>query len=272
MHIERGSTWNKWDFHVHTPYSILNNQYGFDPDPNYKTDVAQFDEYVKILFSKAIEKEIVAIGITDYFSVDGYKRIRLEYLDKPEKMTDLFPDDEMRERIEQIYVFPNIEFRIPTFIGKKASPVNYHVIFSDCVPVQEIEREFLLQLKLKQDMGTDLPLCRENIERIGADYRKNNPATGSDYHIGLEHITIDENKILEVLKNEVFKDKYFISIPVDDSLSSAVTWQGRDSIPRKLLYQQSNLLMTSNDHTVIRQINRCLIRHFIFDFSRMCAQ
>lgn len=26
-----GSEWNKWDFHVHTPYSILNNNYGFDP-------------------------------------------------------------------------------------------------------------------------------------------------------------------------------------------------------------------------------------------------
>lgn len=26
-----GSEWRKWDFHVHTPYSILNNHYGFDP-------------------------------------------------------------------------------------------------------------------------------------------------------------------------------------------------------------------------------------------------
>lgn len=29
-----GSTWHKWDFHAHTPYSILkhlNNEYGFDP-------------------------------------------------------------------------------------------------------------------------------------------------------------------------------------------------------------------------------------------------
>ena len=28
---EIGSTWGKWDFHVHTPYSILNNQFGFNP-------------------------------------------------------------------------------------------------------------------------------------------------------------------------------------------------------------------------------------------------
>ena len=31
MRIERGSTWNIWDFHVHTPYSRLNNNFGFAP-------------------------------------------------------------------------------------------------------------------------------------------------------------------------------------------------------------------------------------------------
>ena len=31
MNIERGSVWRKWDFHVHTPYSILNNNYGVNP-------------------------------------------------------------------------------------------------------------------------------------------------------------------------------------------------------------------------------------------------
>ena len=54
MHIERGSTWNRWDFHVHTPYSILNNQFGFNPDPEWKTDIIEFDEYVRILFTKAV--------------------------------------------------------------------------------------------------------------------------------------------------------------------------------------------------------------------------
>jgi hypothetical protein len=61
MFIERGSTWNRWDFHVHTPYSILNNQFGFNPNPKWKTDIAEFDNYVKTLFTKAVEKEIIAI-------------------------------------------------------------------------------------------------------------------------------------------------------------------------------------------------------------------
>ena len=70
-----GSTWGKWDFHVHTPYSILNNGYGFDPfDPEDNYHEKDFDEYVKTLFSKAIENDITAIGITDYFMIEGYKR------------------------------------------------------------------------------------------------------------------------------------------------------------------------------------------------------
>ena len=116
MHIERGSTWNRWDFHVHTPYSILNNQFGFNPDPEWQTDIAEFDWYVRTLFTKAVEKGIVAIGITDYFSIDGYKRIREAYLCKPEKMEELFPNEELRSEIERIYVFPNIHLNMLSIV------------------------------------------------------------------------------------------------------------------------------------------------------------
>ena len=38
----------KWDFHVHTPYSILNNNYGFNPFELTESDLeTEFDEYVK---------------------------------------------------------------------------------------------------------------------------------------------------------------------------------------------------------------------------------
>ena len=68
MSFERGSEWRKWDLHVHTPYSYLNNQFG-----------SNFDEYVKQLFLNAILSQIAVIGITDYFSIDGYKKIKQEY-------------------------------------------------------------------------------------------------------------------------------------------------------------------------------------------------
>ncbi len=55
-------------FNVHTPYSILNNNYGFNPFELTESDLeTEFDEYVKKLFTLAVENNVAAIGITDYF-------------------------------------------------------------------------------------------------------------------------------------------------------------------------------------------------------------
>ena len=247
MHIERGSTWNRWDFHVHTPYSILNNQFGFDPDPNYQTDVAEFDEYVKKLFENAVDKEIAAIGVTDYFSIDGYKRIRQEYLDRPEKMIELFPDEAIRSSIEQIYLFPNIEFRIENLIEQH--PVNYHVILSAQLPIIDIEEGFLQRLEISHETGNVLPLTRNNIERIGREYKQHNVANGTDYHVGLNRTVVDYKTIYKVLnESATLKDQYFIAIPVDEDLSQ-VDWCGHYYQTRKILYHQADLLLSSNART-----------------------
>ena len=126
MDNKYGSLWNKWDFHVHTPYSILNNNYGFNPFTvtDEEENEKLFDEYVLKLFTKAIEENIVAIGITDYFMINGYKRITEQYLNNPDKLASLFPDPATREKVKKIYVFPNIELRINTFVGERANSVN----------------------------------------------------------------------------------------------------------------------------------------------------
>ncbi|MDO5138582.1 MAG: hypothetical protein Q4D71_09035, partial [Oscillospiraceae bacterium] len=250
MHIERGSTWNRWDFHVHTPYSILNNQFGFDPDPDWKSDVDKFDEYVKKLFQKAVEKGIVAIGITDYFSIDGYKRIRQAYLDKQEKMKELFPDDEFRSRVEHIYVFPNIELRLDTFVGDDNHSVNYHVIFSGDIECGFIEERFLQRLTFIHHTGAVLPINRASIKQVGREYKQNNPKeTRDDYLVGLEKAAVHHDKVINVLKESIdLTDKFFLSIPVDEDLST-LKWDGRYSETRRLLYHQCHFLMSSNAGT-----------------------
>lgn len=44
-------------------------------------------------------------------------------------METLFPNEEIRKQVEKIYIFPNIEVRLNTFVGEKANAVNYHIIF-----------------------------------------------------------------------------------------------------------------------------------------------
>ena len=45
-------------------------------------EFSDWDSYVKALFNKALENKIAAIGITDYFTIDGYKKLKGEYLNK----------------------------------------------------------------------------------------------------------------------------------------------------------------------------------------------
>ena len=50
MEYNYGSIWRKWDFHVHTPYSILNNNYGFNPFEIGEDELeASFDNFFKRL-------------------------------------------------------------------------------------------------------------------------------------------------------------------------------------------------------------------------------
>lgn len=247
MNNQIGSVWNKWDFHIHTPYSILNNNYGFNPFED--EDEEKFDTYVQTLFTKAIEKNIVAIGITDYFMIEGYKRIKLNYLSNPEKMKQLFPDESMRRSVERIFVFPNIELRLKIFIGEQASSVNYHVIFSDTVPIQEIEDNFLQELKFNPRAGQKKSLTRANIEQYGKKIKEENGAKGSDLMVGLMHITVTDENVIKILKeNPAFAGRYLITIPVDENLSN-VSWNGRDYSSRRNLYQQCHCLLTSNPGT-----------------------
>jgi hypothetical protein len=62
---EKGSEWRKWDLHIHTPQTKLNNNYHVVNEQ----DVWDY-------FCEKIELSDVSIfGITDYFSIDNYNAL-----------------------------------------------------------------------------------------------------------------------------------------------------------------------------------------------------
>lgn len=251
MQCSYGSIWRKWDFHIHTPYSILNNNYGFNPFELTESDLeTEFDEYVKKLFTLAVENNVSAIGITDYFMLEGYKRIKEKYLSSPSKMLQCFPDDELRRKIEKIFIFPNIELRLENFVGRNANSVNYHVIFSNDITIQEIEENFLHRLTFNYDSGNTRSLTLSNIKELGSQIKNNNNDSGSDLLVGLNHVTVNYADIQKVLENNpTFRNKYLITVPVDEDLSQ-ISWNGRDYSTRRNIYKQCHCLLTSNEKTV----------------------
>jgi hypothetical protein len=201
--LGRGSIWRKWDLHVHSPASALANEFGDD-----------WDQYIATL---AALKDVAVLGITDYFSIEGYRRV-LQH----------------RQQLSNIdLILPNVELRLNTFVGKDARRVNYHVIFSDEVPPEDIENHFFGQLHFQRD-GTpsggvqEWMINRTNLEHLGAQLLQENPGlNGSPYSIGCMNATVDPSRVRSLLnsKGDIFRGKYLIVLAEEDL--SGMQWLGQ---------------------------------------------
>lgn len=247
MHLaEIGSTWRKWDLQVHTPFSSLNNGFGSD-----------WDTYVIALFKSAIENDIYAIGITDYFTIEGYKKLKEDYLGNSSKMKSLFSEDEI-DKINKILILPNIEFRLEILVtdkNNKTSRVNFHVIFSEEVPIYQIEENFLHDLDFVKDgqpQNSDQKrkLKINNIIELGTTLKRQHPKfTESPLVVGMSNASVNSSQICEVLTKDIFKDKYILAVPCDEDLSR-INWDSQGHNIRKVLIQKSDCLFTSNPKSI----------------------
>ena len=242
----RGSEWHKWDLHVHTPASGLNNNF-------LPKNESTWDEYVKVLFNSAIEKNVKVIGITDYFVIDGYKKLKSEYLSDKQRLLALFEDEAKVDQILKIKIFPNIEFRLSTLVD--SNRINFHVIFSDELSVEDIEELFLTQLQLKAELdtsgrGTTYACNKRGLEQIGSLIKSQQSTfKGDTYEIGCTVAVVDVDKIVSVLSdNAIFSDKYVFATPVDEDLCR-INWNSQGHLVRKHFYQLSHIFFTSNPNT-----------------------
>lgn len=249
--ISRGSEWNKWDLHVHTPASVLRNEYGDD-----------WDKYIFDMFSKAIEENIKVIGITDYFFIDGYKKIKNDYLSNPQRMEQLL-GAEKYELVKKIKVLPNIEFRIDKLvIGKESDlkwnrKVNYHLLLCDSVAPEIIEKEIINCLKFdfysEPGARTDRRnFTKENIVEFGERLcqHQDSFAGHPPLFVGMINSCFNLDELKEILNtNGKFKGKYILALPADEDLSK-VSWKSQGHAVRKHLIMQSHMLFSSNSGTI----------------------
>jgi ABC-type cobalamin/Fe3+-siderophores transport system ATPase subunit len=236
--MNQSSKWNIWDFHLHTPFSILNNNFGNPEDEKTWTD------YVEKVTAKAKEKGVVALGVTDYFTIEGYKKL-LALQEKGD--------------LEGILLFPNIEFRIDKIIystkrengaGKK---INLHVLFSPDIPPKEIEEGFLHDLDFCYYQNPFEPsnirkLKRENLISFGSSLREQEPSfhDKSDILIGCNNVIVKSEQIKERLDSR-FRGSYLLVL-ADEDLSE-MSWEGGDHAARKQLVQMSHAIFSSNSRT-----------------------
>jgi predicted ATPase len=115
---KKGSQWRKWDLHLHTCYSWLNNE--FSNKENGEKDEEMFIE-------KIVNSDVEAIGLTNYFNFN-------------EK------DYQLKEKLENngIITFLNLELRLKN-VNKEGDLFDYHIIFSNELD-NKVIKNFLVKL------------------------------------------------------------------------------------------------------------------------------
>lgn len=113
---ERGSEWRKWDLHIHTKGTLKADNF----------NSSNLDDFCFTMFKKALQNDIAVIGITDYFNLENFKKVKL-YVQEID-FKDSF-DKVEKSIIKRIFILPNVELRIlpATDSGKL---INIHCIFN----------------------------------------------------------------------------------------------------------------------------------------------
>jgi ABC-type cobalamin/Fe3+-siderophores transport system ATPase subunit len=235
--MSKGSTWNIWDLHLHTPFSALNNQYG-----DSSSD-ATWELFVSHIEEAARERGVVAIGVTDYFSIEGYARL-LAY--------------QRQGRLPGLLLIPNVEFRIDKVVyrTKDASDprrLNLHVLLSPSLAPEQIEEHFLhdLEFVFEQEpfqRAYTRKLKRSNLAEFGLVLQEQHEQfRGKDpFEVGCMNAIVSSSAVKEQLENR-FPGDYMLVL-AEESLS-LLDWDSQHHAIRKQLMQMSHAIFSSNPKT-----------------------
>lgn len=204
MNYPRGSMWRKWDLHVHTPASII-QEYGGDNDETWERFLGELEN---------LPPEFKVLGINDYLFIDGYRRVR---------------EEKTKGRLANIdLVLPVIELRLDKFGGTDShwSKVNYHIIFSDEIDPEIIQYQFINALyssyhlspiyESLQPEWVAVP-TRDSLADLGQKIIDSVPEErkgqfGSPLIEGFNNVTFKLDEIMRILSSPYFGGKCLTAV------------------------------------------------------------
>lgn len=226
----KGSEWRKWDLHIHTPLSIIQN-YGGNTLKSWELFISDLEN---------LPEEFKIIGINDYIFLDGYKKV-LEFKNNG--------------RLQNIdLILPVVELRLDKFgsIGDAAwKKVNFHIIFSNEVTAAQIEQQFLNAIFHTHTLSPEYSdfdfsgvITRESLVDFGRKVKDSSSVNvnGSDIIIGFNNITYDYSKVLKTLESTYFTDKYITAVGKTEW--DVLRWNGSIST-KKTIINNADLVFIS---------------------------
>ncbi len=177
--ISRGSEWRRWDPHLHAPGTLLNDQFS----GNWETYIQRIETATPI---------VEALGVTDYFSIGTYQKVR---------------EQRLKGCLQQVkLVFPNVEVRLDIKTAKQR-PINIHLLFSpeDTDHEKQIER-VLSQLTFS--FGDRTYRCTfSDLADLGRAFSKKPLADLSAVSIGANQFKTTLSDLRRLFKNELWMRK-----------------------------------------------------------------
>lgn len=204
MDYPRGSIWRKWDLHVHTPASII-QEYGGDNDETWERFISELEN---------LPPEFKVLGINDYLFIDGYQRVCKE---------------KAQDRLENIdLILPVIELRLDKFGGTDShlSKINYHIIFSNEIEPEIIQHQFINALYSSYSLSPIYESLQpewvavpthESLADLGQKIIDSVPEDkkgqfGSPLIEGFNNITFKLDDILKILRSPYFRGKCLTAV------------------------------------------------------------
>lgn len=225
--------WWKWDLHVHTPLSLVQN-YGGDKPEVWEQFFADLE---------ALPGECRVIGINDYIFLEGYRRVLQAKAQGRLSNLDL--------------VLPVVELRIDRFGGTDSQlrRVNLHAIFSDEVDPEVIEQQFLnalsptfvLDPECPRDAWKGVP-TREALTDLGQRIIASVPQEkarefGSPLLEGFNALTLPVERIYDALDKPFFREKVLTAVGKAEWAS--VKWQDGAIADKKTIINRADFVFTA---------------------------
>ena len=268
-----GSTWKKWDLHVHTPSSLVHNYPGANQDEAWEAFLLDLE---------ALPAEFKAIGINDYIFIDGYERARKAKLEQGRlKNIDL--------------LLPVIELRLDKFAGvvKKEKDgsysqsgwnrINLHVIF-DALDPAVIQQQFLNSLTPSYHLIPDSNdwkgrwkgvITRDSLAELGKMIVDSAPAEKKgDYapHLqeGFNNLCVSLEKVIEALNKPYFAGKFLIAVGKTEWAN--LKWDDQSIAEKRNIINQADLVFTAaanpaEYHVARKKLSKSNVKATLLDCS-----
>ncbi|UFW45395.1 MULTISPECIES: TrlF family AAA-like ATPase [Bradyrhizobium] len=238
-----GSTWKKWDLHVHTPESFYQNYPGSGEEA-WEAFLADIE---------SLAEEFKVIGINDYVLVDGYERV--------------LKAKREQGRLKNIdLILPVVELRLDKFGGvvqggksgrapSSWSRINIHVIF-DQVDPDFIRQQFISAIApsyrlLPGSTGEgkwNSVISRQSIEALGAAIIESVPADkraeyGSPLIEGFNNLNVSADGLRRALENDALKGKLIVAVGKTEWEN--LKWDDHSIAEKKTLINDAQLVFTA---------------------------